>query len=190
MDETNGVRRVSRASASSQRQTQADNISVHGSAGSADRVGLKRQIGLAGCIAFVVGTVIGSGIFISPKGVLQNTGSVGLSLMVWVACGILSAIGALCYAELGTMISKSGGDFTYILDSFGPVPAFLRIWTLIVAVRTASFAVLVITASTYLIGPFFGECGVPVVVIQLLGAAIIGKNNSEENQQASFITYI
>ena len=129
------------------RSSVAGGTSVASSEASADRVGLKRQIGLTGCIAFVVGTVIGSGIFISPKGVLQNTGSMGLSLIVWVACGILSTLGALCYAELGTMITKSGGDFTFILEGFGPVLAFLRIWTLLVAVRTASFAVLVITAS-------------------------------------------
>ncbi|XP_038070441.1 cystine/glutamate transporter-like [Patiria miniata] len=172
MDETTETRERG-VSTSSNRPSEGDKVSVQGSEASGEGVGLKRQIGLAGCIAFVVGTVIGSGIFISPKGVLQNTGSVGLSLVVWVACGVLSTIGALCYAELGTMITKSGGDFTYILDSFGAVPAFLRIWTLIVAVRTASFAVLVITASTYLINPFFGDCGVPVVVIQLLGASIV-----------------
>ncbi|XP_033626075.1 cystine/glutamate transporter-like [Asterias rubens] len=135
---------------------------------------LKRQIGLGGCIAFVVGTVIGSGIFISPKGVLQNTGSVGLSLVVWVACGILSTIGALCYAELGTTIPESGGDFTYILQTFGVVLAFLRVWTHIVAVFTASFAVLAVTGATYLTEPFFGECTVPTVVIQLLAATLLG----------------
>ena len=155
-----------------------DNVSASQGKVDADEkegLALKRQIGLGGCIAFVVGSVIGSGIFISPKGVLQNTGSVGLSLVVWVACGILSTIGALCYAELGTCITKSGGDFTYILESFGAVPAFLRVWTLLVAVRTASFAVLVITAATYLIQPFFGDCGVPTSVIQLLGATLLGK---------------
>ncbi|XP_033626072.1 cystine/glutamate transporter-like [Asterias rubens] len=153
-----------------------DNVSASQGKVDADEkegLALKRQIGLGGCIAFVVGSVIGSGIFISPKGVLQNTGSVGLSLVVWVACGILSTIGALCYAELGTCITKSGGDFTYILLSFGQLLAFLRLWTMLLSVLTAANAVLATTAATYLVGPFFGECNVPTVVIQLLGLTLI-----------------
>ena len=139
-----------------------------------ERIMLKRQIGLWGCVGLVVGTVIGSGIFISPKGILQNTGSVGLSLLLWVACGIISAIGALCYAELGTMIPRSGGDFTFLLESFGAVPAFLRVYTLIIASRPGTCAILMITAANYLTGPFFGECNAPRVVIQLLGTALLG----------------
>ncbi|XP_022103438.1 cystine/glutamate transporter-like [Acanthaster planci] len=147
--------------------------SLKSSKPSRDRVVLKRQIGLWGCIALVVGAVIGSGIFISPKGILRNTGSVGLSLLVWVACGVLSTIGALCYAELGTMIPRSGGDFTYLLESFGAVPAFLRIYTLTIASRTGTCAILMITAATYLTGPFFGECTIPRVLIQLLGTTVL-----------------
>ncbi len=161
------------------RSSTLDNVSVSQSEGDTEEkegVTLKREIGLVGCIAFVVGNVIGSGIFISPKGVLQNTGSVGLSLVVWVACGILSTIGALCYAELGTTIPESGGDFTYILQTFGAVLAFLRVWTHIVAVFTASFAVLAVTGATYLTEPIFGECTVPTVVIQLLAATLLGKS--------------
>ncbi|XP_022103437.1 cystine/glutamate transporter-like [Acanthaster planci] len=155
--------------------------SLKSSKPSRDRVVLKRQIGLWGCIALVVGTVIGSGIFISPKGILQNTGSVGLSLLVWVACGVLSTIGALCYAELGTMIPRSGSDFTYLLESFGAVPAFLRIYTLIIAARSGTCAILMITAATYLTGPFFGECTIPRVLIQLLGTTVLGKTENFEN---------
>ena len=158
----------------------ADVSSVNCSHHAEENVALKRQIGLAGCVAFVVGTVIGSGIFISPKGVLQNTGSVGLSLVIWVACGILSTIGALCYAELGTTIPKSGGDFTYIFDTFGAVPAFLRVWTHLVAVFTAGFAVLALTGATYLIKPFFGDCDVPTVVIKLIAAVLLGKTYCKE----------
>lgn len=69
-----------------------------------------------------------SGIFISPKGIIEQVDSIGFSLVVWVLCGLLSMIGALCYAELGTSIPESGGDYAYINKAFGPLPSFLYLW--------------------------------------------------------------
>lgn len=60
-----------------------------------ERVHLRREIGLLPAVSFIIGTVVGSGIFIAPKGVLMNSGSVGLSLLVWVLCGILSLFGKM-----------------------------------------------------------------------------------------------
>lgn len=69
-----------------------------------------------------------TGIFVSPKGVIQEVNAVGTSLVIWVICGFLSMIGALCYAELGTSIPLSGGDYAYINKAYGGFPAFLYLW--------------------------------------------------------------
>ncbi|XP_066505156.1 cystine/glutamate transporter [Hoplias malabaricus] len=134
------------------------------------KVALKKKVTLLRGISIIIGTIIGAGIFISPKGILKNSGSVGMSLVVWVACGVLSLFGALSYAELGTSIKKSGGHYTYILEAFGPQVAFVQLWADIIAIRPAGVAVISLAFARYILEPIFMPCGVPELAIKLTTA--------------------
>uniref|UniRef100_A0A3B4V4Z9 Si:ch73-352p4.8 n=1 Tax=Seriola dumerili TaxID=41447 RepID=A0A3B4V4Z9_SERDU len=133
-----------------------------------DAVHLRREIGLLPAVCFIIGTVVGSGIFIAPKGVLMNSGSVGLSLLVWALCGVLSLFGALCYAELGTTFTKSGGHYTYLLETLGPLPAFLRLWVEFIFIRPAVASYVSLAFGRYVVEPFFAPCVAPTVLIKLV----------------------
>ncbi|XP_026645716.1 B(0,+)-type amino acid transporter 1 [Microtus ochrogaster] len=134
---------------------------------------LQKQVGLISGICIIVGTIIGSGIFISPKSVLANTESVGPCLIIWAACGILATLGALCFAELGTMITKSGGEYPYLMEAFGPIPAFLFSWTSLIVMKPSSFAIICLSFSEYVCAAFYSGCNPPNVVVKLLAAAAI-----------------
>ncbi|CAF3387713.1 unnamed protein product [Rotaria sp. Silwood1] len=133
----------------------------------------KPKLSLMSGIALLIGSIIGSGIFISPRGVLLGTGSYGLSVIIWIVCGIICVPGCLCYAELGTMIHSSGGDYTYIKMAFGDWAGFLRVWSEICCVRPAIIAVCGITASVYLLQPIYSPCSPPHLVVLLLACFFI-----------------
>uniref|UniRef100_A0A8C8DMF0 Cystine/glutamate transporter n=1 Tax=Oryzias sinensis TaxID=183150 RepID=A0A8C8DMF0_9TELE len=131
------------------------------------KVELGKKVTLLRGISIIIGTIIGAGIFISPKGILRNTGSVGMSLVVWIACGVLSLFGALSYAELGTCIRKSGGHYTYIMEAFGPQMAFIRLWAELIAIRPAAMAVISLAFGQYILEPLFMPCAIPPMAVKL-----------------------
>ncbi|KAE8574048.1 Y+L amino acid transporter 2 [Halyomorpha halys] len=138
-----------------------------------DKVRLKKELGLLEGVAIILGIIFGSGIFISPKGIIQEVGSVGSSLLIWAACGLLSMIGALCYAELGTSIPKSGGDYAYIFEAFGPIPAFLYLWDAMLIFVPTTNAIMGLTFAKYVIQPFFPDCELPDLSVRLIAALVI-----------------
>ncbi|XP_014066474.1 b(0,+)-type amino acid transporter 1 isoform X2 [Salmo salar] len=139
--------------------------------GKPQKLSLKREVGLVGAVSLVAGTMIGSGIFMSPQFVLVNIGSPGGSLVVWAACGLLAMLGSLCYAELGTVIRESGGEYIYILRTSGPVLAFILIFSSVIFVRPASVAGISLSFAEYALAPFYQDCPCPQLVVKSVAAA-------------------
>ncbi len=90
--------------------------------------------------AIVVGTIIGSGIFLVPQEMMRATGSSGLVYLAWIAGGLLSLFGAMTYAELSTLLPYAGGEYVYIRGAYGDLPAFLYMWTWFAVAKPASIA--------------------------------------------------
>ncbi|KAI5626141.1 asc-type amino acid transporter 1 [Silurus asotus] len=156
--------------------TRSDAVADSGAdkkSGSKDRVTLKKEIGLMSACAIIIGNIIGSGIFISPKGVLEHAGSVGLSLIVWVLGGGICALGSLCYAELGVTIPKSGGDYSYVTEIFGGLVGFLLLWSAVWIMYPTTLAVIALTFSNYVLQPAFPNCLPPFIATRLLSTICI-----------------
>ncbi|CAG8476925.1 6668_t:CDS:2 [Ambispora gerdemannii] len=111
---------------------------------------LEKEVTFWNGVSLVVGLMIGSGIFASPGPVAEHAGSVGMSLMVWLACGLLACTGALSYAELGAEIPLSGGDHAYLSHAYGSLPAFLFSWTAITCLKPGSNAIIAMIFAEYI----------------------------------------
>src|SRR5208282_1461333 len=101
---------------------------------------LSRDLGVSHASAVVVGTIIGSGIFLVPAEMMQAVGSARLVYLAWVVGGLLSFFGALTYAELGAMKPQAGGEYVYVRDAYGPLAGFLYSWTWFLIAKPASIA--------------------------------------------------
>ncbi|MGA9391802.1 MAG: amino acid permease [Candidatus Sulfotelmatobacter sp.] len=110
----------------------------------ATRPELARDLGVSHASAVVVGTIIGSGIFLVPAEMMQAVGSAKLVYLAWLVGGLLSFFGALTYAELGAMKPQAGGEYVYVRDAYGPLGGFLYGWTWFVIAKPASVATVAI----------------------------------------------
>src|SRR6201987_4987172 len=124
--------------------------SVHSSP---DHPSLHRVLGVTHASAIVVGTIIGSGIFLVPSEMMQAVGSARLVYLAWIAGGALSLAGAITFAELGAMKPQAGGEYVYIRDAFGSLPGFLYAWTWFAIAKPASVATLT-TGLVRILGTF------------------------------------
>lgn len=114
---------------------------------------LSRDLGVSHATAVVVGTIIGSGIFLVPAEMMRAVGSARLVYLAWLVGGLLSFFGALTYAELGAMKPEAGGEYVYVRDGYGQLAGFLYAWTWFVIAKPASVAT-VVTGLVRILGTF------------------------------------
>jgi APA family basic amino acid/polyamine antiporter len=148
---------------------------------------LERKLGLLDATMIVVGSMIGSGIFIVSAESSRLVGAPGWLLMAWALAGLLTITGALCCAELAAMLPKAGGQYVFLREAYGPAAGFLFGWALLLVVQSGTIAavgvafanflgVLVpwISGSRYLVEPIaFGRYAVSLSTQQLTAVSMI-----------------
>ena len=115
---------------------------------------LKRDLGAWSAMSIVVGTVIGSGIFLVPRAMILRVGTPSMVFFIWIFGGLLSLAGALSYAELAAAIPEAGGEYAYLREAYGPMWGFLYSWTQMWVAKSGSIATLA-TGFFYYLTTFF-----------------------------------
>src|ERR1700741_4553907 len=110
---------------------------------------LPRKLGLIDALAIVIGMVIGGGIFLVPNLVARELKSVTAILAVWVFAAVISFLGALACAELGTALPSTGGQYVFLREAYGPLVGFLCGWSMFIVARTAQVSWLAFTLALY-----------------------------------------
>lgn len=150
---------------------------------------MPRSVGLLQTIAVSVGVAIGSGIFRVPATVAAQLQAPGAILLCWVLGGIIALCGALTVAELAGALPRSGGIFAYLLEGYGPVPAFLFGWTELVVIRAAALGAIATIFAEYL-GYFWPLTPQQVRYTAALAIAVIGAINYIGVQRAAALQSI
>lgn len=123
-----------------------------------------RGLGLFSGTMAVIGGIIGSGIFLNPAIVAARVGTTSLTLLAWILGGVVALLGAFIYGELAARVPRVGGGYAYLRDAFGPLPAFLYAWALLLIMATGAIAAVAFTFASYA-GALFGlpESSLPFV---------------------------
>lgn len=138
-------------------------------------------------VAMIVGIVVGAGIFRTPSLVAANVTSEAGALLLWVAGGAISLLGALCYAELTTAYPHTGGDYHYLTRAYGKPVSFLFVWSRITVIQTGSVALLAFVFGDYAsqllrLGPFSSSIYAALVVVALTSLNMVGVQQGTRTQ--------
>ena len=154
---------------------------------------LRRTLGLRDLILIVIGTVIGSGIFLVPSTVLRQTGGdVRIALLVWLVAGVLSLLGALTYGEMGAAKPDAGGLYVYIRDAFGSLAAFLYGWTAFFVIASGSVATLAVAFTGYLrqlvpVSPLAAKVIAVLVILVVMAVNVRGTRQGADVQNVTTV---
>src|SRR5262245_33311952 len=110
----------------------------------------QQRLGLFDSTMLIIGTMIGSGIFVTSVAIAQDVGSAGWLLVVWGLAGVMTIIGALSYAELAGMMPHAGGQYVYLREAYSPLWGFLYGWTCFLVIQTGSVAAVAVAFAKYL----------------------------------------
>ena len=111
--------------------------------------GLKAELSLFDSITIVAGSMIGSAIFIVSADIARHVGSPAALLAVWIAAGVMTIAGALAYGELAAMMPQAGGQYVYLREAYGGMPAFLFGWTLLLVIQTGTIAAVAVACARF-----------------------------------------
>ena len=125
------------------------NLSARGVAATALDTEFTRGLGLYDSTMVVVGSMIGSGIFIVSADMARSVGSAGWLLAAWLVAGMLTVVGALAYGELAAMMPRAGGQYVYLREAFSPLWGFLYGWTLFLVIQTGTIAAVAVGFARY-----------------------------------------
>jgi APA family basic amino acid/polyamine antiporter len=131
----------------------------------------KRDLNLFDSTMIVVGSMIGSGIFIVSADIARTVGSAGLVILVWVITGLVTLIGALSYGELAGMMPRAGGMYVYLREAYSPLIAFLFGWTLFLVIQTGTIAAVAVAFAKFT-GVLFPSVGEANVLLTIFGLKI------------------
>ncbi|TXK50530.1 amino acid permease [Pontibacter qinzhouensis] len=155
----------------------------------------KPALSMTDAIAVIVGIVVGAGIFRTPSLVAANVANGGMFLLVWVLGGLVSLIGALCYAELATTFPHTGGDYHFLRRAFGKRVSFLFAWARMSVIQTGSIALLAFIIGDYVaqivsFGAYSSVAYAALVVVVLTGINIIGVKSGAITQKMLMVLEI
>src|SRR5688572_22134618 len=110
---------------------------------------LEKSLGLLDATTIVMGSMIGSGVFIVAADISRQTQSPGLTLMTWIVTALLTLIAALSYGELAAAMPQAGGQYVYLREAFGPLSGFLFGWTMFMVIQTGTIAAVAVAFARF-----------------------------------------